>query len=191
MSPGDSPPGLRPERYREYLRLLARLRLDPRLRSKLDASDIVQETLLKAHKHRDQLQGQTEAELAAWLRGILANVLADEARKFARGKRDLALERSLEADLEQSSLRLEKWLVGEQSSPSERATRQELLLQMADALAGLPEDERAALELRYLRQPPVPLAEIARHLGRPTAKAVSGLLERGLAKLRKALREEA
>jgi hypothetical protein len=36
----------------------------------------------------------------------------------------------------------------------------------------------------------VPLAEIARHLGLPSAKAVSGLLERGLTKLRKLLREE-
>ena len=189
MPPGDLPPDLRLERYREYLRLLARLRLSPRLQSKLDPSDVVQETLLRAHEHREQFRGQPETELAAWLRRILANVLADKAREFARGKRDLALEHSLEAGLEQSSQRLEKWLADEQSSPSERAMRQELLLQVADALAGLPADERTALELRYLQEPPWPLAEIARHLGRPSTKAVSGLLERGLAKLRKVLRE--
>jgi RNA polymerase sigma-70 factor (ECF subfamily) len=190
MPEGDSPPDVRLERYREFLHLLARLRLSSWLQSKLDPSDMVQDTLLRAHRHRDQQRGQTEAELAGWLRRILANVLADKARQFARGKRDLALERSLEAELEQSSLRLEKWLAAEQSSPSERAMRPELLLQMADALAELPEDERTALELRYLQVPPWPLADIARHLGRPTAKAVSGLLERGLDKLRKRLRDD-
>jgi RNA polymerase sigma-70 factor (ECF subfamily) len=189
MPPDDAPPDMQLERYRGYLRFLAWARLQAVLQGKLDPSDVVQETLLRAHKHRHQFRGP-EAELAAWLRGILANVLANEARKFARGKRDVALERSLGAALDQSSVRLEKWLADKESSPSERAVRHELLLQMADALEGLPADERTALELRYLQAPPWPLAEIARHLGRPSAKAVSGLLERGLAKLRKVLREQ-
>jgi RNA polymerase sigma-70 factor (ECF subfamily) len=190
MSAGDSPPDLHLERYREYLHLLARLRLSGRLQSKLDPSDIAQETLLKAHEHRNQLKGQPGPQLAAWLRRILANVLADEARKLARGKRDLALERSLEAELEQSSLRLEKWLVAEQSSPSERVMRQELLLKVSDALAEWPEDERTVVELRYFQQPPWPMADIAARLGRPMPKAVSRLLERGLAKLRKLLGDD-
>ena len=58
------------ESYRNYLRLLARTGIDASLRGKADASDLVQETLIKAHQHFEQFQGQTEAELIAWLRRI-------------------------------------------------------------------------------------------------------------------------
>ena len=72
------------ERFRNYLHLLARLQLDPRLKGKLDPSDAVQQTLLKAHESRSEFRGSGMAEQAAWIRTILANCLADEARKFAR-----------------------------------------------------------------------------------------------------------
>ena len=94
------------------------------------------------------------------------------------GKRDAALERSLEADLEQSSLRVEAWLAAEQSSPSAQAQKREMLVHLAEQLAKLPEDERTALELRYLSEPPAPLSEIAAQLGRPGAKAVAGRADR-------------
>jgi len=173
------------ERYREYLRLLARASMGPRLRGKLDPSDVVQETLLRAHRHRDKFRGQSEAERLAFLRCVLANVAADAVRRFARGKRDLAMERSLEAAIESSSSRL-ALLATEQSSPSGKAMRQELLLKMADALATLPESQRAALELRYLHDPPRSLAEIGQELGR-SEKAAAGLLCRGLAALRETM----
>ncbi len=59
------------EDFREYLRLLADHQLDPRLRGQLDPSDIVQQTLLKAHENHDQFRGTTENELRGWLRAIL------------------------------------------------------------------------------------------------------------------------
>jgi len=91
--------GPRPlEHYREYLRLLARLQLDPWLRGQLDPSDIVQQTLLRAHERFDQFRGQTDLELRAWLRAILARCLLDAARKFGRQKGDR--EQSLKAALE-------------------------------------------------------------------------------------------
>src|SRR5262245_12522884 len=105
-------------RYRDYLHLLARLRLPAALRGKLHPSDVVQEALLKAHKGRDQFAGTTEEERAAYLRRVLANTMADAARAFARGKRDVALERSLEAAVEQSSARWEALLAADQTSPS-------------------------------------------------------------------------
>ena len=109
------------EQHRDYLRVLARLQLSPALRGKLDPSDVVQLTLLKAHQAIGQFRGRTAGELAAWLRQILARTLANAARDQGRGRRDVARERSLERSLEESSARLGAWLVAEQSSPSQRA----------------------------------------------------------------------
>jgi RNA polymerase sigma-70 factor (ECF subfamily) len=174
-----------PERHREYLRLLARLRWPAKWWAKEDPSDIAHNALLRAHQHQGDLQNQPEPVRMAYLRRILATTMVDAARRLRTGGRDADLEKSLETDLEQSSLRVEAWLAAEQSSPSAQAQKREMLVHLAEQLAKLPEDERTALELRYLSVPPVPLAEIAAQLGRPTAKAVAGLLHRGLARLRK------
>lgn len=175
------------EAYREYLRLLARVQINARLSGKVDPSDIVQETLLKAHQARDRFHGRSEAELVAWLRKILANTLADALRRYTAEARDVAMECSLEVSLQQSSQRLEMWLASEQSSPSRQAERNELLVRLAEALAHLPEDQRRAVELRHLEGWSV--EEVARHLGRSDASA-AGLLRRGLKRLREVLAPE-
>jgi RNA polymerase sigma-70 factor (ECF subfamily) len=174
------------ERYGDYLRLMARLQLDPQLQAKLDASDVVQEALLQAHKHRDQFRGASEAELVGWLRTILANTLAGAARRYLTEARDLGRERSLQDSLEQSSARIESWLAAEQSSPSERVMRVEALVRLAGALAQLPAEQRQAIELHHLRGWQV--AQIAQAMQR-TKPAVMGLLFRGLKKLRELLGE--
>jgi RNA polymerase sigma-70 factor, ECF subfamily len=187
MTPEAPDEGRSLERYREYLSLLARLHLHPRLQSKLDPSDVVQQTLLKAHQNLAQWRGQGDAEMAAWLRRILANTLADAAREFGGGKRDVAREKPLGAALEQSSARLEAFLNPAPSSPSAKAVRNEDLLRLAGALAGLPADQRAAVEMHHLQGCTV--AEVAARLGR-TERAVAGLLRRGLKKLRELLNPE-
>jgi RNA polymerase sigma-70 factor (ECF subfamily) len=175
------------DRYGDYLRLLARLQLSPRLQSKLDASDVVQQTLLQAHAARAQFRGQSQAEWLAWLRAILANTLTAAARRFSTEGRDLGRECSLEADLEQSSSRLECLLAADQSSPSERAARGEELLRLAHAMACLPADQRRVVELHHLKG--LPVAEVAQLLDR-TRPAVVGLLFRGLKRLRELLHED-
>jgi RNA polymerase sigma-70 factor, ECF subfamily len=172
------------ESYRSYLRLLAGLRLDARLQSKVDPSDLVQLTLLKAHEASDRCPVAAEPQRAAWLRQILDRTLADEIRRYGRGKRDAALERSLQAGLDDSSVRLEAWIADDGSSPSEQAIRHEQLMALAEALEALPEDQRRAIKLHHLKG--CPLAEVCARLGRSKA-SVAGLLRRGLESLRQQL----
>jgi RNA polymerase sigma-70 factor (ECF subfamily) len=186
MGQASDAPGWALERFIDYLRLLARLQLGSRFQGHLDASDVVQQTLLEAQQKLHQFRGRSEAELAAWLRQILAHNLADAARAQGRAKRDVARQRSLEAALDESSSRLEGWLAAEQSSPSQRAERNEQVVRLAQALAGLPEAQREALVLRHLEGRS--LADIAARLGRSPA-AVVGLLQRGLKSLRGLLQE--
>lgn len=167
--------------FRGYLRLLAQCQLDRRLRGKIDPSDLVQITLLKAHEGADRFRGTTPAARAAWLRQILANAMANAIRDYTRDKRDVGLERSLEAALTDSSARLEQWLASAEAPPEAAAERNELLVRLADALDRLPEAQREVVVLRHCQG--WPLADIAAHLGRSRA-AVASLLRRGLDALR-------
>ena len=139
MPSEPTPDGEVLEKFRAYLRLLARLQLNPKLESKIDASDMVQQTMLQAHRGLAEYRGQTDAEMAAWLRKILARNLTHAARDFGRDKRNVARERSLEVAVEGSSSRVEAWLAADQSSPSQRAERNEQLCRLAAALETLPD----------------------------------------------------
>jgi RNA polymerase sigma-70 factor, ECF subfamily len=174
------------ERYRLFLYLRARRLLGPRLQGKLDAADVVQETLLQAHEKLGQFRGHTEAELAAWLRTILENTLAMAARQFQARTRDVARERSLQAGLGEASARRKARPAAAPPTPDEHAVHQEQLLRLADALRKLPQNQRRAIELHHLDGQS--LTEVAGHMNR-SKDAVVGLLFRGLRNLRRLLNE--
>jgi RNA polymerase sigma-70 factor (ECF subfamily) len=177
--PEDAGPAL--DRFRDYLRLLARLQVDPRLQDAVDLSGVVQQTLLEAHREWARFRTWSPQQQAGWLRTALAHNLTDELRKLRGARRDVALERSLDAALEESASRLEHLLAAEQSSPLQQAIRQEQLLHLAEALEQLAPDQRGAVELRYLQGLSVP--EVAEQMGK-NKEAVAKLLLRGLKRLR-------
>lgn len=172
------------EPFRKYLLVLAELHLDRRLRGKLDPSDVVQQTMLRAHSALGELGDIRPGVLVAWLRRILARTLADAVRHYERDKRDVALEHSLEADLDRSASGFAAWLAADQTSPSGRAERNEKLLRMVEALADLPDLMREVVVLKHCQG--WTLSRIAERMGK-TVPAVASLLRRGMEDLRKRL----
>jgi RNA polymerase sigma-70 factor (ECF subfamily) len=173
------------ELYRRYLGLLARVQIGQRLQGKVDASDLVQETFLEAHRHFGRFRGTSEAELVRWLRQILATNLADLFRRYLGTQgRDVRLEREIAEAFDRSSLLLDRGLVAAQSSPSQQASNHEQMLLLAGALGQLPEDYREVLVLRHLEGLTFP--EVARRMGR-SLDSVEKLWMRGLGRLRQIL----
>jgi RNA polymerase sigma-70 factor (ECF subfamily) len=169
------------EQYRTYLRLLAGFHIDSRLASKVDASDVVQETFLEAARDFNQFEGAEEQELVAWLRQILAANLADLVRRHCGAeRRDVRLERRLLDEMNSSSVNLDQRLISPTTSPSHRASRREQGVLVADALAHLPEDYAQVLLLRHVESLSFP--EIAARLGR-SVDSVKKVWARALTKL--------
>jgi RNA polymerase sigma-70 factor (ECF subfamily) len=167
---------------RAWLHRYASALLNGRLQGKLDASDVVQDALLKAYANRDQFRGCSEAERRAWLRQILTNTLTDLVRRYLQGqKRDVGHECSLEELLRESSASLAGLLADGRRGPEEAARQGEDLLWLAEGLAELPEEQREAVRLRHLMG--LSVREVARAMGK-TSAAVAGLLRRGLEALR-------
>ena len=180
--PRHSVPDL--EQYRSYLKALADMQLNPRIRAKEDVSDVVQLTLMQAHQHLMSYRGASEAELRAWLKRILINRLINLSKRYTAQKRDVRRELSIDHQLEQSAARLASHLAGDQSTPSQRMMNEERGEQVAEAMATLLDDERTAVLLKHVHN--FRVAEIAEYLDR-TPDAIAGLLRRALKKLRNRL----
>jgi RNA polymerase sigma-70 factor (ECF subfamily) len=177
-------PVVRLERYREYLLALTRANLAPRARA-IDPSDIVQETLLKAHRTARQFLGRSEQELVAWLRMILNNTLGNALRAGPRSE-PLA---SASTDQSSDSPGVDPIpfpATDPSLGPEEVAHQNEQLLRLAWALAQLPDDQRGVVEMKHLHG--LSIAEIAERTGRSKSSVVA-LLFRGLKTLRETMNE--
>ena len=171
------------EQYRNYLRVLARIEIGRKLQGKVDASDLVQEVFLDAHRYFPQFRGTAEPQFVQWLREILAGTLANQVRRyFGTQARDLRLERSIVADLDRSSVALAGIAVDPHSSPSEQVMRGEQSLQVAEALSHLPPDYQTVIVLRHLEGLTFP--QISERMER-SVDSVEKLWLRGLTQLRK------
>ena len=167
--------------YRNYLRLLARTGLDASLQGKADPSDLVQDALLRAAENFGQFRGASDAELAGWLRQILARCLADFVRRYRTNARRAGREQSLDQLLDRSSEAMGRVLAASGPSPSESAERRDLGVVLSDALARLSAEHREVIVLHHLEG--LGWDEVARRLGR-TPGAVRLLWTRALKQLR-------
>lgn len=159
--------------YRNYLLVLASTQIEKRLQGRMSPSDVVQETMLRAHKNFGQFRGTTEAELVAWLRQILVNNLAKFVEQHVlAARRDVRREVSIERlgkALEQSTVQLAALLPAEIKTPSVAAEEREDAVLLADRLADLPPDYREVLVLRNLQG--LPFEEVAQRMERSTSAA--------------------
>lgn len=173
------------EGCRNYLGVVARAQVESWLQAKADASDLVQETLLEAHRDFAKFQGKTEPEWLAWLRQILSHNAADFVRHY-RGTEKRQARR--EVPLRRPSDDSAQFGVGEPSdpgeSPSQQVIRRERELELADALMKLSPDHQEVIMLRNLQR--LPFDEVARRMGR-SRPAVQMLWMRAIQKVQEML----
>ncbi|HVC96077.1 MAG TPA: sigma-70 family RNA polymerase sigma factor [Pirellulales bacterium] len=175
------------EKYRTYLQLLSRVEIGRRLQTKVDASDVVQDTFLEAHRNFDNFRGGSEAEFVAWLRAILAARIANLVRHYLGTQgRDLRREQGLNIDLDQSSQMIDRGLLALSNSPSQQVAQREQGLVLADALEKLPPDYREVVVLRNFEELTFP--EVARRMQR-SEDSVQKLWVRALVGLRQIMQE--
>jgi RNA polymerase sigma-70 factor (ECF subfamily) len=181
------------ESYRNYLRLLAITQIDSRLRPKISASDLVQETMLGAYRDFSQFRGHSERQLLAWLRKILINRLHAFVQKHVLAeKRDLRREISLEEigeALARSGARLEAgaFLADRNPSPRSNMIRRENAVVLADHLARMSPKYRDVIVLRNLKG--LSFEEVAQQMNR-TSGAVRMLWLRAVRQLRERIEED-
>jgi RNA polymerase sigma-70 factor, ECF subfamily len=131
---------------RRYLLQIAADDLDPRLRAKGGASDIVQETFLEAQRDFSEFMGESEPELLAWLRNRLHYRVTKFARTFrGTAKREVGREVPLDGDSSRACLNP----AADQPSPSENILRDECDHALERAMERLPEEYRRVIQLRY------------------------------------------
>ncbi|WP_165226879.1 sigma-70 family RNA polymerase sigma factor [Aquisphaera insulae] len=181
--------------YRNYLRMIVRTGLGPRLRERLELSDVVQETLIEVVRQFPQFTGQNEAALVGWLRRLVSQKLADLGRYHSRSKRTggtrtLALDAPLDLEgpghlsSEGGGGRLLDMLALSQTSPSEVASRRELVVLLADAVGALPVDEADILWLYHAEG--LSFEAIGDRVGL-SRKSIRGIWARGLKRLKRTL----
>jgi RNA polymerase sigma-70 factor (ECF subfamily) len=133
-------------RHRPELRRLVHLRLDPKLRQRLDPSDVVQEAQMEALRRLDDYLQEPPIAFRLWLRQITYDRLLMVRRQHIGAER-----RTVERDValpDRSSVLLAQQLLARGSSPSEHLAKRELARRVNRAVAELAETDREILLMR-------------------------------------------
>ncbi len=167
------------EMCRAYVAFLARSHVESWIQAKVDASDLVQQTLLEAHGGIEKFDGTTEGEWLAWLKQILKNNATDFVRQFGAAKRKIS--REVQFSMGQSSMfRKVPEPAGHDETPSAIVSEREQETLVANALSQLSEDYQEVIVLRNLQR--LPFNEVADRMGR-TRPAVQMLCMRAMKRL--------
>jgi RNA polymerase sigma-70 factor (ECF subfamily) len=173
---------------RSYLGFVARAQVESWLKARVDASDLVQQTMLEAHRDFDRFRGEGEGEWLAWLRRILAHNAADFIRHYrGTAKRRIFREIPIRGPDQSHPAAGAPEPAAAAGTPSQELLRRDEQLRVAAALAELPADYQEVILLRNLER--LPFDEVAERMGR-SRPAVQMLWMRALRKLREILGEE-
>jgi RNA polymerase sigma-70 factor (ECF subfamily) len=175
-------------RHRGRLEALVALRLDPHLRGRLDAGDVLQEAWLDVGRRFDEWLAKPDMPLYLWIRFLTVQKLAELHRRHGAKQRDARREVALHAGPSASTHSVAEHLAGSFSSPSQGLARQEVLARVTAALDALEEIDREVLVLRHFEE--LSNNEVAEVLGITKAGA-SNRYVRALKRLRAALEGEA
>jgi RNA polymerase sigma-70 factor (ECF subfamily) len=176
--------------HREPLRRLIDLRLDPALAARVDASDIVQDVLLEAHRRLDEYLRNPAMPFRLWLRHIAKDHVIDAHRRHRLAQRrsldrEQALVPAMLAD--HSSYELAGQLLDHERTPASEAIQRELQRRLDGAVADLEDDDREVILLRHREQ--LSNQQVAEALGLTEAAASMRYL-RAVRRLRAALLPE-
>ncbi|MEL6108044.1 MAG: sigma-70 family RNA polymerase sigma factor [Planctomycetota bacterium] len=177
------------QQHRDRLRRLVEIRLDPRVRGRVDASDVIQETQLEAHERAEEYLGSQEVPFFVWLRFLALQKLAQAHRRHLGTKaRDAGREVSIHAPLVSAatSAALAAQLVGQLTTASQAAVRAEVRVRLEQALGKMDPMDREVLSLRHFEQ--LSQKETANVL-KISEKAAGSRHIRALARLRKLVSE--
>jgi RNA polymerase sigma-70 factor (ECF subfamily) len=171
---------------RTELRAWAAGKMRGQMAARMDESDLIQNTLTAAQGAFPAFRGNSADDFRAWLKGILRHEVNAAIRQHA-----VSQKRSVQQQVALPDSRV----LGEcgtplenpPSSPSQHVSRAEEVARMLGAIRSLPADQEEAIRLHYFSG--YTLAQLGEHFGR-SQSAVAGLLQRGMAKLRKELLDE-
>ncbi len=172
------------ESYRHYLRLLARVQLCKNVQVRVSPSDVAQEAIVAAQKAFPRFRGETEKELVAWLRKVLASRLADAARFHNAQRRNVHYEKRLDEAVDESSVALQSILPRVQDSPSQIVARREEAVLLSEALQRLSTDYAEVIVQRHLEGKQ--FAEISESMNR-TVPSIKAIWARAMTSLRQQL----
>jgi RNA polymerase sigma-70 factor (ECF subfamily) len=171
------------EACRVYLMLVAEREMDPSLRAKEGASDLVQETFMEAQRAFSRFHSSSKEEFLAWLRTLLLNNVADFRRRY-RGTEKRSADREVALEAGTSSRDWRGNLAAAITTPSGEFVQRETLERVQRALERLPADYQRVVTYRYLEERS--FEEIAELMGR-TSNATRKLFARAIERLQEEL----